>query len=99
MSNRRSRFTPEARFDLRQIASYSMEAWGERQAEMYVARLDEAFARIAEYPGIGMAMPDSPREARRLTVNQHHVYYLVDDIGVLILRLTHVRGDDAGLYL
>ncbi len=74
-----------------------MEAWGERQAKIYVARLDEAFARIAEYSGIGMAVPGSPREARRLTVAQHHVYYLIDDIGVLILRLTHVRGDDGDL--
>ena len=42
-------------------------------------------------------MHGTGRDIRRLTVEQHHIYYLTDEVGVLVLRIVHVRMDDPDL--
>jgi len=99
MSNRKPRFAPEASVDIRRIVRHSRRSWGDRRAQVYRGKLNDACARIAEYPGIGGAVHGTGRDIRRLTVEQHHIYYLIDEVGVLVLRVVHVRMDDPDLDL
>lgn len=85
--------SPEARRDVRDIARYTAREWGEVQAERYVEQLGKAFARIGQYPEIGLRREDIGRRLRSLAVQHHVVYYDVLPDGVLVLRVLHQRMD------
>ncbi len=40
--------TPSAQADLEEIARYTLEKWGEKQAIQYAASLDDCFENIAQ---------------------------------------------------
>jgi toxin ParE1/3/4 len=42
-----------AELDLADIADYTVDIWGEKQADLYLDDLLECFDRIAKMPGLG----------------------------------------------
>lgn len=44
---------PKAIADLEDIWDYTVEAWGEEQAERYLRSINECFRKIADNPSIG----------------------------------------------
>jgi len=78
---------------LRGIARRSKAEWSPEQAERYGAAFDEAFNRLASFPGIGRGRPDLPSELQVLPVGHHLVLYQIIPTGVFVLRVIHQRMD------
>ena len=82
-----------ARRDLREILNYSVAQHGEAVAESYLREIDEAFARLADYPKIGIARPDLGENLRCLRVREHLMFYEVSPDRVSVLRVLHKAMD------
>ena len=79
--------------DLRDIWLFTARRWGIEQAERYEAQLREAFARLAETPGLG-----TPLQYRGLTYcrwrrGRHLVIYREDAHTLAIIRIVHDQSD------
>lgn len=52
------RLTPRAYDDLKNIARYTRQQWGEGQREKYMRALDDRFRWLSEHPRSGKHRPD-----------------------------------------
>ncbi|WP_299744938.1 type II toxin-antitoxin system RelE/ParE family toxin [Devosia sp.] len=87
------KLTVEASDDLRAIYAYSIETFGDAQAERYQIELDACFKLIAKNPGIGRPVNNKlSRQWRRHPHGSHVVVYEVDGTTVLILAVAHMSN-------
>jgi toxin ParE1/3/4 len=87
------RLTVEAGNDLRAIYAYSIEAFGDAQAERYQIELDACLGLINENPGMGRSVNNTlSRQWRRHPHGSHIVFYEVDGAAVLILAVAHMSN-------
>ena len=92
----RYEITPTARRDLAEIDDYTANRWGEAQAAHYIAKLFDAFGKLASAPQLGRQHADAPRALRAYRVAQHLVFYRPrDECRVEIIRVLHVAMDIA----
>ena len=89
------RLTPDAQADVGAIYRYSYENFGERQAEIYYQGLEECFELLGNNPRLGREFNEVVQGLRRHEHERHVVYYEIDDIGVLILRILGADQDPA----
>lgn len=66
MNNLPYDITPSAREDLRDIARYTIESWGQNQADIYAVKMSKCFIAIA----------DSELVARKFSTNLSHVEFV-----------------------
>ena len=78
--------TRRADDDLRSIFRYTLDTWGESQAEAYRQELDRVFALIGEQPRIGR--PYKGR-TRQFVHGKHLILYRVARDVVIIGRILH----------
>ncbi len=90
---RRFRVTPRALKDLDDIADYTISRWGARQAETYLAALDERFAWLAENPGAGMMRAEIGEGYRSYRQGSHQIFYLFENDVVAIIGIPHGAMD------
>jgi toxin ParE1/3/4 len=57
---------PKALADLEKIWDYTVETWGEEQAERYLRLINQSFRKVADNPGLGRPC-DTIREGYRNT--------------------------------
>lgn len=89
--NFRLELSESARQDFRDILSFTLQTWGERQLVEYRKKLDSALQVIAENPQAGSA-----RHGMMVyPVGRHVVFYQVDDNArtVYVVRILHGRMD------
>lgn len=89
--NFRLELSESARQDFRDILSFTLQTWGERQLVEYRQKLDSALQVIAENPQAGSA-----RHGMMVyPVGRHVVFYQVDDNArtVYVVRILHGRMD------
>jgi toxin ParE1/3/4 len=79
----------EAHADLVGIALYTAERWGDRQEEIYIGRLYERFAALAENPTVGRACDDVRPGLRRVQEGSHVVFFERAGTELLIVRVLH----------
>ena len=87
----RLELSESARQDFRDILSFTLQTWGERQLVEYRKKLDSALQVIAENPQAGSA-----RHGMMVyPVGRHVVFYQVDDNArtVYVVRILHERMD------
>ena len=89
----RFRLTVQARADLRDIGRYTQQTWGRDQRNRYLARLDEAFHRLAREPHLGRACEEIRAGYRKYHVGRHLIFYRESVAGVDIIRILHDRMD------
>ena len=89
------RLTREAEADIVDIYRYSVENFGEAQADAYHDRLSDCFGLLADTPLIGRDYGFPRTGLRRYEHASHSVYYRLTDSGILILRVLHRRMDPA----
>jgi toxin ParE1/3/4 len=80
-----------ARLDLIEIADYTVDTWGLKQANRYVDGLVDCFERLARSPGIGRPCDRIRPGYRRMEHEMHVVIYRADQDGVFISRILHQR--------
>lgn len=88
------KITPKAHEDLAGIWRYTLDQWGERQADTYLDDLDAAFVMLATMPEMCRERPELGA-AVRLYPHAHHliVYQIRDPETILIVRVLHESMD------
>ncbi len=89
----RYRLTPRALRDLDQITDYTLATWGERQAEKYLADLDQRFRWLAQNPKVGRLRDDVGEGYRSFPQGGHVIFYVIDEDGVAIIGVPHGAMD------
>lgn len=87
------RYRPEAAADLEDIADYTIERWGRKQARSYISGLR---ADIESLSNFALRFPEhepSGLGLRKMSSGHHLVFYLVDGDVVEIVRILHERMD------
>jgi len=84
---------PKTLADLESIWDYTVETWGEEQAERYLRLINQSFHKIADNPGLGRPCDAIRKGYRRLGVGRHMVFYRAGDNGIDVVRILHERMD------
>ena len=87
------RLSSRAQADLAEIADYTIETYGVRQARRYRDELEACFRNLAENPRLGRLAERLAPGLRRFENRSHAVFYTECNDGVLIIRALHVRMD------
>lgn len=90
MPNPEVRFSRQAIRELESILRYSRREWGEGQAIRYQTLLNDAFDRLASFPGLGTERLHLSG-VRTFPVEKHLVIYRPRAYGVFIARVVHHR--------
>ncbi len=95
MSARRLRLeiAPRAQRDIRGIRLYTVEQWGEAQADAYLAAPNKGFETLRDNQSIGVARDDLRPGLRSFPVEQHRILYRIQGDTIRILRVVHGRQD------
>jgi toxin ParE1/3/4 len=93
MSFHSLRLSARARRDVASLLQYSFEAWGEAAQEAYGAELEEIFRSIQRFPKMGRSRDDLKLGIRVIAVNQHVVFYRIDETEIQVERVVHARMD------
>ena len=80
-----------ARLDLIEIADYTVDTWGQKQASSYLDGLFACFARVAQSPEMGRTCNRIRPGYRRVEHEKHVVIYRAEDTGIFISRVLHQR--------
>jgi toxin ParE1/3/4 len=83
----------DADADLQDIYAYSDEAWGERQAALYLTGLYAVFEWIGRHPAIGRPRRELGDHIRSLPHAAHVVVYMPWRGEIAILRVLHGSMD------
>lgn len=82
-----------ARKDLVDIWIYSMENWGQKQADNYLDGLNNAIGLLAANPHIGENCEYIAPGYRKWVVAQHVVFYKLEGGALLIVRVLSNKSD------
>jgi toxin ParE1/3/4 len=82
--------TEKAEQDLLGIGDYTLQEWGEVQADRYLDSLQNCFQLLADRPPMGRLYPRRPG-LRRYEHDKHVVFYRQTDLGIKITRILHQR--------
>ncbi len=85
----------DAERDIIDIYLYSLEQFGETQADAYIDALYQRFAQIAAAPTLGRDFGDIHDGVWRLNQQSHAIYYKQDTQGLFVLRVLHQSMDPA----
>ena len=87
------RFSKASRQDLKAIYLQSEALFGRQQADAYAAGLAGAFAMIADYPLASRLRHETDIPVRARPFRSHVIIYVIEEPGVLILRVRHGHED------
>jgi toxin ParE1/3/4 len=87
------RLTPAAKSDLLEIWQYSVETWGETQAENYLLKIEATLEKLASNPEIGRKRPEVTPGYFSFPVEKHIIFYLCSDNYIDIIGILHGRMD------
>jgi toxin ParE1/3/4 len=83
------RFTARARDDLRDIAAYTRDRWGDAQCDRYLTSLEWRCLQLAQEPQLRRPYDDDASYWRALA-GRHAIFYRVHaDGSLLIVRILH----------
>lgn len=75
--------------DLEAILDYTLETWGQRQADRYLGDLEACFQELADQPGLGRSCDGIRPGLRRMEHGRHVVFFRSRDYGIRIIRILH----------
>jgi toxin ParE1/3/4 len=79
--------------DLEEIFEYGAANFGNEGAELYSRGFGTVFDRLRRYPHSGATCPELGEGIRSILYRQHRMYYIIQDAGVLVLRVIHGARD------
>ena len=84
------RITRAAKADLLEVGRLREQRWGETQRRQYMALLESAFGRIANYPRIGRRCDEIRKGYFQMVARRHVIFYRLGNDGrVEIIRVLH----------
>lgn len=90
--------TKRANDDLKNIARFTREQWGDAQREKYMRALDDRFHRLAEQPRSGKHRPDIAEGYYCFAQGSHLIFYLIGTDAIYIIGVLHKRMDVLGHF-
>jgi toxin ParE1/3/4 len=87
------KLTLAAKNDIKDIWQYTVEKWGEQQAEKYIDQLEKKFKDLVKTPNLGRARPDIRNGYRSLPEGKHIIFYRVADHLIEIIGIPHANMD------
>lgn len=87
------RLTPSAKSDLIEIWNYTVETWGEKQAEKYLQDIEDKLDQLAGNPGLGRKRPEISSGYYSFPVQKHVIFYLNSDSHIDIIGILHGKMD------
>jgi toxin ParE1/3/4 len=86
-------FTPAAEVDLSDIWKYTVDTWGENQAEEYIQKLSLACSKLSD--GLSQEIPvDYVRSGyRKVLVGRHAIFFKRNENEITIIRILHQSMD------
>lgn len=91
------RLTRRAYEDLRNIARFTGQQWGEAQRQRYLLALDDRFRWLAEHPRLGKHRPDINDGYYCFPQGAHLIFYLIGTDAIDIIGVPH-QHMDVGRY-
>lgn len=86
-------FSDLAKQDLASIEEYTRKKWGNHQADIYLAQIENRILGLLQTPYLGTARPDVSDGYRCLPEGKHLIFYRVDNDIVYILGVPHASMD------
>lgn len=86
-------FTESAQQDLESITDFTIENWGNKQAEAYLNQLQELLNTLAENPSLGLMRESLGADIQSFPYKSHHVFYFCENDTLHILRVLHASSD------
>jgi plasmid stabilization system protein ParE len=83
--------SPAAQEDRIAIIHYTALQWGEAQARIYHAAIDDAFDTLCRHPAIGYKSPELPDYYRLYPVGSHVIAYYQEGDVINVARILHQR--------
>lgn len=77
--------------DLNEIANYTRDRWGIRQAGRYMEELRTFCRQLAETPAIGRPCEAVRPGLRRMEGGRHVIFYRLHPDGIVISRILHQK--------
>jgi toxin ParE1/3/4 len=87
------RLTPKARADLLAILDYTIQHWGEEQAEAYLLSLGETMKLLANQPGLGRRIDEIREGYFKFPAASHVLIYRTRPNIVEVVRVLHKSMD------
>ena len=87
------RLTPAAKSDLIDIWNYTVETWGEKQAERYLLDIETKLELLAANPQLGRQRPEINPGYYSFPVGKHIIFYVKSDNYIDIIGVLHGRMD------
>lgn len=84
---------PKAVQDLEAIWDYTLDTWGEDQAERYVRMIHAAFGNLVDHPNLGRACDVIRPGYRKHLVGRHMIFYKTQDHDIEVVRILHHSMD------
>ncbi len=86
--------TRDAEADLEGIARYTIEEWGEAQAESYLGKISRCFKNIATHKTVSRTFSERFPSARVVRCEHHYILYLAPEgKKPIIFAVLHERMD------
>jgi toxin ParE1/3/4 len=86
--------TCKAYEDLKSIAIYTQETWGESQRNIYLKMMDDAFHELSENPGHGRRIDDIRTGYYKYKIGKHFIFYrMISKDDIEIVRILHQKMD------
>ncbi len=89
----RIRLTRRAHADLKAIAKFTRQSWGEIQCQRYLRALDAWLSWLADHPDAGRSRDDIAAGSRSFRQNAHIVFYRTRPGGIDVLAIVHASMD------
>ncbi|MEL0021394.1 MAG: type II toxin-antitoxin system RelE/ParE family toxin [Rickettsiales bacterium] len=87
------RVSKAAQKDIREIGLYTQREWGAVQRRKYLSGLEAQFETIAQNPFLAAERRELTPPVRILRHERHLIVFLIEDEGVLIVRVLHASMD------
>ena len=78
---------------LKEIWRYTVDRWGEQQAEKYIYQLEKKFKDLVTTPSLGRSRPDIQKGYRSLPEGKNIIFYRVADEFIEIIGIPHANMD------
>jgi len=87
------KLTTAAKNDLKEIWQYTVEKWGEKQAENYIYQLEKKFKELIKTPKLGRSRLEIRKGYRSLPEGKHISFYRVVDNIIEVIGIPHANMD------
>lgn len=87
------RVSNAARNDIENIGRYTQNIWGAAQRRRYLDGLNDRFIALSEAPEMAAERHEFDPPVRIHPYERHLIVYVIDDHGILVVRVLHESMD------